>query len=270
MTSYYWIKLYDEILDDPKMGRLSDGAFRLCINLFLLANRHEARNGRLPDIEDIPWLLRLSQDSFCNYWQELESADIVHMTNGEPSVKHFEERQTAMTNAERQKRFRERQKQTENNGDETQEAQGSNEEVTGRYTDKEEDKEIDIDTTLPDGNVSANADYQAVRQRWIELFPAKPKPRAANKTLSGKVRTRMRDKHFQEHWERGLVRASKSSFLLGAPWFDLAWYLKNDDHYERCLNGRYDDKSTQNGHSNGRSPSIPKPAPAHERIPGAQ
>jgi len=32
----------------------------------------------------------------------------------------------------------------------------------------------------------------------------------------------------------------------------------------------YEPKEYQNGHSNGRSPSIPKPAPAEERIPGAQ
>ena len=37
MASRYWIKLYHEILEDPKMGRLSDRQFRRVIELFLLA-----------------------------------------------------------------------------------------------------------------------------------------------------------------------------------------------------------------------------------------
>lgn len=33
-----WIKLYTEILNDPKMGRLTDRQYRTCINLFLDAD----------------------------------------------------------------------------------------------------------------------------------------------------------------------------------------------------------------------------------------
>ena len=61
MTGSYWIKLYHEILDDPKMGRLPDKLFRRVIELFLIAGEtHE--NGKLPSIDDMAWRLRLDPE----------------------------------------------------------------------------------------------------------------------------------------------------------------------------------------------------------------
>lgn len=89
--------------------------------------------------------------------------------------------------------------------------------------------------------------YQNVRDVWIELFPDKRTPRPTNKTLRGKVVTRMKDAHFREHWHDALIRASKSTFIDQSGWFDLDWFLKNDSNYEKCLNGKYDN-------TNGRDP----------------
>lgn len=99
---------------------------------------------------------------------------------------------------------------------------------------------------------STSVDYQKIRQQWIELFPQKSKPRADNKTLIGKTKTRMKSPHFQENWQDAMTRASRSTFLLNSSWFDLGWFLKNDDHYERCLNGKYDDRSA-NGQASGQT-----------------
>ncbi len=104
---------------------------------------------------------------------------------------------------------------------------------------------------------SANADYQAVRQRWIELFPDKPTPRESNKTLTGKVKTRMKDADFRDKWEEALERASQSQFLRDANWFYIDWFLKNDDHWHRCLIGKYDDKG-QRGPPSPPSQQPPK------------
>jgi DnaD/phage-associated family protein len=145
MASYYWIKLYDEILDDPKMGRLSDGAYRLCINLFLLANRQESRDGSLPDIEDIAWALRLSNDEAQQYLAELERAEIITVTDGSLKVTKFEKRQTAVSGKDRIKQYRERKRKEQFNEPETETEPKSNEIVTERYTDTEEDRDIDKD-----------------------------------------------------------------------------------------------------------------------------
>jgi hypothetical protein len=103
-----------------------------------------------------------------------------------------------------------------------------------------------------------NGDYQEMRQTWIALFPAKPKPRADNRTLQQKLKTRMKSAHFQEHWQLALERASSSRFLADSSWFDLGWFLRNDDHYEKCLNGNYDDKSAQ-GNARASPGNVPEP-----------
>ena len=60
MASRYWIKLYHEILDDPKMGRLPDALFRRAIELFLIAGEN-GRDGGLPALADIAWRLRADE-----------------------------------------------------------------------------------------------------------------------------------------------------------------------------------------------------------------
>jgi hypothetical protein len=240
------------------MGRLSDGAFRMCINLFMLANRQVPRDGRLPDFEDIAWILRLSMEDFHKYWQGLERAGITCVADESPAVTHFEDRQQATPVAERVRQYRERQARqdheetAESNIDETLEKQVGNGVVTERYRDI--DKEEDIDKEQEKNNktiTSANADYQAIRKRWFELFPGKSKPRVDNRTLTGKVKTRMKATHFQENWDKAMGRASQSSFLNQSTWFDLEWFIKNDANYEKCLAGKYND----NPNGNGRHPS---------------
>ncbi len=95
---------------------------------------------------------------------------------------------------------------------------------------------------------ATDADYQEIRLAWQELFPEKPQPRVNNATLRNKARTRMRSPHFRANWRPAMERAAHSQFCRDGPWFDLAWFLKNDDHYERCLNGKYDgnSRSTRN------------------------
>lgn len=147
MASYQWIKLYDEILDDPKMGRLSDGAYRFCINLFLLASRQEARDGSLPELTDVAWALRLPEETAAKYWAELEKVGIVCVKGGVPTVCKFQDRQKAVDGKERVKQFRERQQRkpvTQENEPVTNDKRASNESVTKSYTDIDIDKEKNI------------------------------------------------------------------------------------------------------------------------------
>src|SRR3990167_3953516 len=61
MPSKYWIKLYHEILDDPKMGLLNDRLYRRTIEMFLMAGDNE-KEGTLPPIEHMAWRLRVSPE----------------------------------------------------------------------------------------------------------------------------------------------------------------------------------------------------------------
>lgn len=88
MASYYWIKLYHEILDDPKMGRLPDRAWRRCIELFLLAGDAE-QDGALPSLEDIAWRLNISEAELSEDLQILESAGLIVQDNETGHIVNF-------------------------------------------------------------------------------------------------------------------------------------------------------------------------------------
>ena len=71
MSTTYWIKLYHEILRDPKMARLPDRVWRRAIELFLLAGQIE-QDGTLPEFEDIAWQLRVEPDGLLEDMRTLE------------------------------------------------------------------------------------------------------------------------------------------------------------------------------------------------------
>lgn len=138
MASKYWIKLYHEILEDPKMGKLPDNLWRRAIELFLLAGDLDLE-GELLDTEGIAWRLRLpSNETLQEELQALRKCNIVtQLDNGNWFVAHFAKRQEAVDGAERVRKFRERKKkQAEEAPKEEPKA-----DVTKRYTDIDKDIE---------------------------------------------------------------------------------------------------------------------------------
>jgi hypothetical protein len=134
--AYYYLKLYHEILDDPKMGRLSDHLYRRVIEVFLIASASIERDGYLPPIDDIAWKLRTTPEELSNDFSEIEKTGIIKMTEpGRWYVTNFIKRQSAVTVNERVKRYREREHTV---------TPESNEIVTNRYTELRV-KNLDID-----------------------------------------------------------------------------------------------------------------------------
>ena len=85
--------------------------------------------------------------------------------------------------------------------------------------------------------------YATVLRVWKKCFPKKAQPRADNRPLQNKLATRRKEKHFQENWIGALDRAAKSEFLRDSSWFNLGWFLKNPENWEKCLDGNYDGKA---------------------------
>lgn len=110
MVNRYWIKLYLEILDDPKMGMLPADLWRFTVELFLLAGEINC-NGTLQHVTQISWRLRYSVTQVETWLKELEKIGIVKEAENGWIVSHFEARQAASEAKERVKRFRERQKE---------------------------------------------------------------------------------------------------------------------------------------------------------------
>ena len=109
MASKYYIKLYHEILDDPKMMRLTDRLFALTIKLFLLAGDYE-RDGYLPSVGDMAWRLRCKQEDLETDLADLATTGIIQMRDGSWYVTKFAERQEPVNPTERWRRWKERQR----------------------------------------------------------------------------------------------------------------------------------------------------------------
>lgn len=96
----YWIKLYHEILDDPKMATLPDRLWRRFYELCLIAGRAD-QEGKLPEIKQIAWTLRMSPDEIKPDIDELQKLGLISIENENLNVTNFSKRQSAPTSAEK-------------------------------------------------------------------------------------------------------------------------------------------------------------------------
>jgi len=166
MASRYWIKLYHEILDDPKMGRLPDRTWRRVIELFLLAGDCDG-DGELPPVGDIAWRLRCDPDELAEDLALLAGVDIVAEDETGWYVVHFSERQAPVSSTERSRQFRKRQRVEqfegqEQDGDDTENE--CNDTATNRPTDI--DTDIDQDTEEDQRAADAGADAPEHPTDW--------------------------------------------------------------------------------------------------------
>lgn len=94
----YWIKLYTEIVHDPKMGRLTDRQFRTCINLFAMAGEID-REGELPELDDMAWQLRMNPEDLTADLVALAAVNIVAEDDGIWTISKWAERQAKAPSA---------------------------------------------------------------------------------------------------------------------------------------------------------------------------
>jgi uncharacterized protein YdbL (DUF1318 family) len=247
MATMPWIKLYTEILDDPKMGRMNDHLYRRTIEMFLIAGKILA-GGYLPSVDEIAWMLRRSEDEIRADLEELQTLGIVEEdADGLWMVVKFADRQDADTNAERQARYRERQtkkkyygengvtKRNANSNDDSNEMSRRREEEEKRR----EEEEINPVTVL----LSA----------WGDLFPKKPQPKPETPAIKDKVKARWKSTHFRENWQQAMAAAARSPTCQAESWFDFKFFVKNDENYQKCLDNWMAWKDKQMPPKNGSS-----------------
>lgn len=156
----YWIKLYHEVLHDPKMGNLSDHLWRRCIEAFLLAGEHGA-DGTLPKTEHMAWTLHTDVASLTADLEALAEGGIVSPTgDGGWMVTNFAKRQKAMSGPERAQRYRMQKRQGVRCSDDgaTDEKPSRNDPLPGRHVDNN------------DGTTGASRhDNESLRDRDTEL-----------------------------------------------------------------------------------------------------
>lgn len=100
-----WFRLYDDVLNDPKVQRLDGDTFKFWINMLCIASK---RGGVLPSIEDMAFEMRVSVLVCTMKIDALKTAGLV---DGDKRLRPhgWEKRQyKSDTSTERVKRFRER------------------------------------------------------------------------------------------------------------------------------------------------------------------
>lgn len=137
----YWIKLYTEIIDDPKMALLPDRLWRRVVELFLLAKKAN-KGGELPRTREIAWLLRIDDvEGVEKDLTEIEKVTGIIIRQGDGwFVANFARRQESVSDVDR-KRFSREKKQR----DEYKSFMSRNvtDDVTKRDIEAEEEKETE-------------------------------------------------------------------------------------------------------------------------------
>jgi hypothetical protein len=168
------MKLYYEIIDDPKMGRMSDHDWRRCLEFFMLAGEFD-HDGYLPEAKDIAWRLRTSEEKIQKNIDFLCEKDIKIITKTKDGylITNFVKRQGRISDAKRMDAYRERKRISDMN--ETNALQECNEVVTSRNTDIDIDIDINKDTDREKENtlIPEEKEIRPI-QKTIEEITGKP------------------------------------------------------------------------------------------------
>lgn len=151
-NSFYWFKVYNEILDDPKMGKMSDRLYRRAVEMMAFANRNND-GGKLPPVDDMTWILHTTEQELNAELQELAGDKYKFLTvdtDGCYVVKNFQKRQERIPAAERQQYKRSRDINNEYTCNDTVTIRDNivTKPVTSRETELELDIELDKELEL--------------------------------------------------------------------------------------------------------------------------
>jgi len=105
--SNYWLKLYIEILDDPKIGPLPDYLWRRWIEILLIAKEHD-KGGLLPPVSAMAWRLRADEGRLTKDLRALSQIGVVTLSEPGWFIPAFAERQAASPDKERAREYRKR------------------------------------------------------------------------------------------------------------------------------------------------------------------
>lgn len=171
-----WMRLYVEVLNDPKVQNIPDYLFKTWINLLLIARINDQR-GRIPDsIKDLAFMLHLPEKKALEHVEQLTAFGLIDdgiMHNWE--IRQFESDKDP-TNNERQKRYRSR----KNNGSNAL----RNGRVTRYITDEKRLPDTDTDTDINNKASEFSTDFLT----FYDSYPRHEGKRAASKTYNAKVK----------------------------------------------------------------------------------
>ena len=215
-----WFRMYAEVLEDPKVQRLSGDDFKGWVNLLCLTAKHD---GLLPDPSDIAFALRIDEKKAAKLVDRMISAGLlVREETGLKPHKWDQRQYKSDVSTDRVKRFRERSKKQSGTETETApeaetdtETEAANAASAGEREADSEKQGVDLaDLTskistiagVPISDWGDAARSQAIVQGWLD---AGADPDFLTQTVtSRKSTTRSSPKSLQ--WFDGAVREAIS------------------------------------------------------------
>jgi hypothetical protein len=215
-----WFRLYDELLNDPKVQKLPPWAFKMLINLWCIASKNE---GVISE-EGLPYALRMRSDHVsdgllmlfsCGLLERIEPSSTNPKVVVHPS---FTPHNWALrnpnhkTSTERTRAYRARERSREQPG-----------------TPLEVEVDIEVEVEV-DKKVKASGDALPVKEAF-ELFNLKasslgiPQAKVLTPGRATKLRARL-EEHGLDGWKEALAAIERQPFLLGRN--DRAWRVNLD------------------------------------------
>lgn len=120
--------------------------------------------------------------------------------------------------------------------------------------DQEKENEIETEKEIergsrPEQTLAENDRLvDAVFDAWHAYFPHKPQPHQSP-ALRKKVHIRLKSDHFRQSYEAALARASRCRALQRETWFRFEFLIKNDENYQKMLDGWMEWKDRQHERS---------------------
>lgn len=155
-----WIRLYTELLNDPKVQMLPPDVFKAYINLLCIAGQND-KNGEIPaDQMSLAFMLRLPENELDRVIVMLINQKLIDKTENGMAIHGWKSRQyesdTDPTRFERVKRFREKQDKNDNQKVKRVSHAFRNGNETRIDTDTDTETEY-INISSPNGDVAADA-----------------------------------------------------------------------------------------------------------------
>lgn len=103
-----WFRVYDDLVDDPKVQRLPDALFKAVINLWCLTSKN---NGVLPGVDEVAFKLRMKPEKVEATLRKLREVGLIVDDESGTHPHNWDKRQfrsdvTDPTAAERMRRYR--------------------------------------------------------------------------------------------------------------------------------------------------------------------
>ena len=174
MAGYPWFRMYHEMIEDPKIGTLSDQEFRLWVELLCLACAFGKDGDTGLTVEELCWKLRRNvsetlQSRLCNGCISIEET-----INGRKTViiKNWKKRQfQSDSSTTRVRKCRELKKNIHENVSETLQKRKRNGTDTDTDTDKIKRKNKKPLSDSTESDQSGKGDYPDVFEKFWAAYP---------------------------------------------------------------------------------------------------